>query len=77
MKHKKSSIRSDLSPADLTVASLLAVTWLTMGLLAIVLGVLGGYWVAVFLGVLSSIYGMIWVKVRRTGRQLKWLQRRR
>jgi len=77
MMHKKSPTRSDLSPADLTVASLLAIIWLTVGILAIVFGVIRGYWAAVLFGVLAFVYGLIWVKVRRTRRKLEWPLHRR
>ena len=77
MKNKKSPIHSDLSPVDLKVATLLAMIWVTVGLLAIVMGVIRGYWVAVLLGVLALLYGLMWVKVRLTGRRLKWPLHRR
>jgi len=77
MTEKTSHTRSDLGPAGRAVATLLALVWLTAGALAIALGVRRGYWVAVVLGIVTILYGMLWTRVARTGRRLKWPTRRR
>lgn len=69
--------RSDLGPAERSFAALLALFWCAGGTLAIALGVRRGYWVAVLVGVLAVVYGMVWVQVARTGRRLRWPKRRR
>ena len=73
---RSSQTRSDLGPAGRSVAALLALVWFTAGTLAIVLGVRRGYWVAPVLGLLAVVYGMVWARVARTGRRLRWRKNR-
>jgi uncharacterized membrane protein HdeD (DUF308 family) len=77
MTEKASHTRSNLGPAGRAVAAFLALVWLMTGPLAIAFGVRRGYWVAVVLGILAIIYGVLWAEVARTGRRLQWPMRRR
>jgi hypothetical protein len=69
--------RHKLGPAGRIIAILLAVVWLSAGIISIVLFGLYNNWVIPILGILSIIYGVIWIQVARTGRRIQWPFRRR
>jgi hypothetical protein len=61
-----------LSQANRVAAVVLAVVWLTLGLLAIAVGLGRHRWIGVPLGLLSAWYGVLWIRVARTGRWIWW-----
>ena len=52
------------------VAAALAVVWIGAGAAAIVLGAFRRYWVPLLFGPLAVGYGVLWIRVARTGRKL-------
>jgi hypothetical protein len=54
------------------VALVLAVIWLSAGTLAVVLGLLKRRWLPPVLGMIAIWYGLIWVRVFRERKQLRW-----
>jgi len=68
--------RADSSPANRTVAAVLATVWIGAGLAAALLGIFQRRWAALLLGPLAIAYGLLWVQVGRTGRRLRWPTRR-
>ena len=54
------------------VASLLAAVWIVGGLVAIVLGMLKAQWLPPLLGAGALVYGLLWIRVAREGRQIRW-----
>ena len=63
--------RAELSGVNRTVAAILAVIWIVAGVLAAILGVVQHRWLALLLSPLAVFYGLLWVRVARTGRQLR------
>jgi hypothetical protein len=57
------------------VAAILAAVWIVGGAAVIVL--LHRRWLAIVLGITAIAYGVVWVEVTRTGRQLRWPRWRR
>ncbi|HYY62161.1 MAG TPA: hypothetical protein VE756_12275 [Burkholderiales bacterium] len=54
----------------------MAAVWIAAGVAALVFGLLRAHWIPVVLAPLAIGYGIIWVRVARTGRQLQWPRRR-
>ena len=67
-----SSDHSELGPAGRPLAGLLAAVWIAGGIAVIVLGLLRGRWFVLLLGPLCVGYGLLWARVARTGRRLRW-----
>jgi len=61
-----------LSRANRVVARALAIAWIVAGAAAIVLGIARHRWLGVPLGLLAVWYGLLWVRVARTGRWIAW-----
>jgi len=64
--------RAELSLVNRTVAAVLAAVWIGGGLAAALLGLAERRWLPLLLGPLAIAYGLVWVRVARTGRRLKW-----
>jgi hypothetical protein len=65
--------RTELRRAERGVALLVAVVWLVAGALAVVLGLQRRAALPVLLGAAAAWYGLVWVRVVRTGRRLERL----
>ena len=66
---------SELGRGGRWVAAILAAVWIVGGAAVIVL--LHRRWLAIVLGITAIAYGVVWVEVTRTGRQLRWPRWRR
>ena len=64
--------RVELGPVNRTVAAVLAALWIGAGLAAALLGLARRRWLLLLLGPLAIAYGLVWVRVARTRRRLKW-----
>jgi len=59
------------SPSTVRIVSgLLALVWLGAGFAAIVIAVNTARWLPAVIGVAAFLYGLLWVRVMRLGRQL-------
>ena len=67
-----SADHSELGPAGRPLAALLAAVWIAGGIAVIVLGLRHGRWFVLLLGPLCVGYGLLWARVARTGRRLRW-----
>ena len=61
-----------LSRTNRVAAVVLAVVWLTVGLVAIAVGLGRRRWMGVPLGLLSAWHGVLWIRVARTGHWMGW-----
>jgi hypothetical protein len=61
-----------LSKINRLVALVLALIWLLAGALTVVLGLVKRQWLLPALGVFAFWYGLVWLRVVREGRQLRW-----
>jgi hypothetical protein len=52
------------------ISALLALVWLGAGLVAIAIAVNTSRWLPGVVGALALLYGLLWVRVMRLGRQL-------
>jgi hypothetical protein len=52
------------------ISALLALVWLGAGVAAIAIAVNTSRWLPGVMGVLALLYGLLWVRVMRLGRQL-------
>jgi len=68
--------KPEVGPASRVGAVVLAVVWVTVGLMAIGIGVARQRWTAFVLGPVAVWYGFLWVRVARTGRWIWWPWRR-
>jgi hypothetical protein len=62
--------RAELGRAERGVALVIAIVWLAAGALAVGLGIQRRAVVPALLGVAAVWYGLVWVRVVRTGRRL-------
>ena len=64
--------RSQPSAATRVIGALLAAVWIGGGLLALAVGAVRGGWLLLIAGAATVWYGLVWVRVAREGRQLRW-----
>jgi uncharacterized membrane protein HdeD (DUF308 family) len=69
--------RDELSPTNRTVAAVLGFIWIVAGVSAAIGGMMKHRWPALLLSPLAIAYGIVWLRVARTGRRLQWPVRRR
>jgi hypothetical protein len=67
---------AELSAGNRAVALVLGVVWTLAGLGAGVYGLVLHRWPALLLSSPAVFYGFLWLRVARTGRQLRWPSRR-
>jgi hypothetical protein len=63
--------------ANHIVAGLLAIIWLAAGAVALVIAAAARQWLGLVLGGLAVGYGVLWIRVARTGTRLRWPRRLR
>jgi hypothetical protein len=63
----------ELSRPNRLVAAALATVWLAAGLAGLGIGMAARRWVLIPVGLGAVWYGLLWVRVVQTGRQLKSL----
>jgi hypothetical protein len=61
-----------VSHVNRVAAALLAGAWLVAGVAAIAVGLVRHRWIGLPLGLLSALYGVLWVRVAQTGRRIRW-----
>jgi hypothetical protein len=62
----------ELTQLDRLVATLLAAVWIAAGLAAVMVALWTDRWLVMLLGPPAIWYGLLWVRVARTGRKLSW-----
>jgi hypothetical protein len=64
--------RLKLTKLNRTVALILALLWLAAGAAAITIGIRKKLWLLIVLGIFAAWYGLIWLRVFRERKQLRW-----
>jgi len=77
VKRQSRNQQPELGPVNRVVAVLLAIIWLSGGLIVLVLGLTQQNGSELVIGILAIGYGFLWVHVAWTGRRLHWPVRRR
>jgi len=63
--------RSSLSPMNRTVAAVLALVWIVVGVVSLVLSLVHERWLLALLAVVAILYGAAWIRVAVHGRLLR------
>ena len=64
--------KSERSSVVCIAAGVLAVIWFAAGAAAVVVGLAHGRWLVPLLGFVAIWYGLVWIRVAREGRRMKW-----
>jgi membrane protease YdiL (CAAX protease family) len=63
--------RSSLSSMSRTVAAVLALVWIVVGVVSLVLSLVHERWLLALLAVVAILYGVAWIRVAAHGRLLR------
>jgi hypothetical protein len=61
-----------LNKGNRILALVLALIWITAGVVAVALGLGKRRWLVSALGAVAIWYGFVWIRVMREGRKLQW-----